>query len=305
MFRKTITSFVSLLAVLFLLVSCTGCETEERTGFRIAQWNVQNLFDGNSDGTEYSEYTRQSGWSTKFYRARLENLEDVLSYPNLVKAEIIILNEVENSNVISDIMHLDALQKRGFQYQACASEEGGAISVGIISSIPIADMHLHSVQGARPVVEARFEICGRNVYVLALHGKSNLGEENEVTELRKMTGAAISNRSDYLRTNDPTCLIIVAGDFNEDPYDGNIIHEMDLWRCFWDEDRFDGLGSYMYDNQWLHYDNILLSTDCSSDAGVERTGILTDTDGSPNRWRRELLSGVSDHLPVWVQVKLI
>ena len=305
MVRKTITKIISVLVIPVLLVSCSGCDTEERTGFRIAQWNVQNLFDGNNDGTEYLEYTHQNGWSTKFYRSRLENVESVLSYPGLSKAEILVLNEVENQNVVSDIMHLDVLQKRGFLWQACASEEGGAISVAVISSIPIADVRLHSVQGARPVVETRFEICGRNVYVLALHGKSNLGEEEEVVSLRQMTGAAIEQRTRYLRTNDPSSLIVIAGDFNEDPCDGNIIRDMTLWHSFWDEGGFKTAGSYLYDGAWLHYDNILLSTDYITEAGVEKTGILTDTGGSPNRWRRELLSGVSDHLPVWVQVKLI
>ncbi len=301
MIRKTIVLF----SVLLLLVSCSGCEKSERTGFRIAQWNVQNLFDGNSDGTEYSEYTRQSGWSSKLYRSRLENIEDVLSYPGLSEAEIIVLNEVENSNVIQDIMHLDALQKRGFLWQACASEEGGAISVGVISSIPIQDVHLHSVQGARPVIEARFEICGKTVCVLALHGKSNLGEEEETRALRQRTGEALAQRTQYLRETDPACLVVIAGDFNEDPYQGNIIQDMGLWHSFWDDASFDGKGSYLYDGQWMRYDNILLSSDLIVHSGVVRTGILTDAGGSPNRWRRELLSGVSDHLPVWVQVSLI
>ena len=301
MFRKTII----FLTVLLLLVSCSGCEETERTGFTIAQWNVQNLFDGNSDGTEYTEYTRQAGWSSKLYRARLENIESVLSYPGLAEAEIIVLNEVENSNVTQDIMHLDALQKRGFLWQACASEEGGAISVALISSIPIQDVRLHSVQGARPVIEARFEICGKNVYVLALHGKSNLGDEEEVTALRQRTGEALANRAQYLRENDPLCLIVIAGDFNEDPHSGNIIQDMGLWHSFWDDLSFDGKGSYLYDGNWQRYDNILLSSDLITQAAVVQTGILTDTDGSPNRWRRELLSGVSDHLPVWVQVRLL
>lgn len=301
MFRKTII----LLSVLLPLVSCSGCEKTERTGFRIAQWNVQNLFDGNSDGTEYSEYTRQSGWSTKFYRSRLENIEAVLSYPGLSEAEIIVLNEVENSNVTQDIMHLDALQKRGFLWQACASEEGGAISVAVISSIPVQDVRLHSVQGARPVIEARFEICGKNVYVLAVHGKSNLGEEEEVTALRQRTGEALSQRTQYLRENDPLCLIVIAGDFNEDPHQGNIIQDIENWHSFWDGPSFDGKGSYHYDGNWLRYDNIILSSDLMTHADVVQTGILTDTGGSPNRWKRELLSGVSDHLPVWVEVRLL
>ena len=301
MFRKAIILF----SVLLLLVSCSGCEKQERTGFRIAQWNVQNLFDANNDGTEYSEYTRQGGWSSKFYRSRLENVETVLSYSGLSEAEIIVLNEVENSAVTQDIMNLDTLQKRGFLYQACASEEGGAISVAIISSIPIQDVRLHSVQGARPVIEARFEICSKNVYVLAIHGKSNLGTEDEVRELRQRTGDALENRTQYLRRNDPTCLVVIAGDFNEDPRQGNIIKDMGLWYSFWDDVAFDGKGSYLYDGQWMRYDNIILSSDFISQAGVVQTGILTDTGGSPNRWRRELLSGVSDHLPVWLQVSLI
>jgi hypothetical protein len=36
--------------------------------------------------------------------------------------------------------------------------------------------------------------------------------------------------------------------------------------------------------------------------GVVTDGITTTENGLPNRWDRNTLSGVSDHLPVWVRI---
>ena len=78
------------------------------------------------------------------------------------------------------------------------------------------------------------------------------------------------------------------------------------WRCFWEDygQNYGTFGSYFYHNSWYCYDNILLSSDLIESYGVITDGIVTTIDGKPNRWNRQTMEGVSDHLPVWVKVKL-
>ena len=298
--RKTIFLFVILTLCCTCLCSCSGCETEDRTGFTIASWNVQNLFDAVNDGTEYSEYKRSSGWTDADYRARLATSAQVLNSGNLRGAEIIVLNEVENARVTEDLM--GRLDGRNFLWYAAASEEGGAISLAIISSIPMISVTTHSVPGARPVIAAHFNICSTDVFVLAVHAKSNLGDDSEVVQFRSLLGRAVEDIIQMIREDYPSALIVLAGDFNEDPWTGNVVRNMDNWRCFWDDS---DLGSYLYDEVWHCYDNILLSADFLEGWGVVTEGLVTNTDGRPNRWDPETRSGVSDHLPIWVKVRLI
>ena len=84
------------------------------------------------------------------------------------------------------------------------------------------------------------------------------------------------------------------------------------WYCFWEDQ---GLslwpnGSYWYSGSWRCYDNILVSLSGRDGAGLEVNdcgvvfkGILSTADSKPAAWNRRLLTGVSDHLPVWVMLK--
>ncbi len=290
---------VILILALLLLCSCSGCEKEEQAGFTIASWNVQNIFDSVNDGTEYSEYKHQNGWNDNAYRARLKAASTVLKDGDLGRAGIIVLNEVENQNVVLDLM---AQLGQSYLWHAVASEDGGAISLAVISSIPMKEVRVHRIEGARPIIEARFEIDSKSVFVFAVHAKSNLGETEENTALRALLGQALSELTSLTKADYPDCLIIIAGDFNEEPWDGNVISDFKSWRCFWEDVPRGSLGSYYYDGRWLCYDNILLSSDMIDRWGVEMDGITTNEEGLPNRWDRNTLSGVSDHLPIWVSV---
>lgn len=289
--------FLILIAV--LLVSCSGCEEQERSGFTVSSWNVQNLFDSVNDGTEYSEYKHQNGWSDSAYRARLKAAVSVLNEDGVKNSDVIVLNEVENENVVLDLM---TLLDPSFLWYAVASEDGGAISLAVISRLPIKDARIHSIEGARPVIETHFEVSSTDVFVFAVHAKSNLGEEDENIALRRLLGQALSNLTDLRKLDYPDALIIIAGDFNEEPWDGNVIENFNSWRCFWEDVERGTMGSYFYDGNWLCFDNILLSSDMIENWGVVTDGIATDRDGLPNRWDRNTLSGVSDHLPVWVRI---
>ncbi|HIO71337.1 MAG TPA: hypothetical protein EYG60_05330, partial [Campylobacterales bacterium] len=51
---------------------------------RVANYNVENLFDLKYDGTEYREYipNTPAGWNEKTYLAKLNNIARVISAVN-------------------------------------------------------------------------------------------------------------------------------------------------------------------------------------------------------------------------------
>ncbi len=299
--------FVVFLVSSFLFTSCPVdlSLSEKEDSIVICSWNVQNLFDGVDNGNEYEEFLTSSGWNDKQYRVRLAKIETVFGYGELSSASIVVLNEVENEGVVQDILSLSSFKKRGFSYFACAGEEGGAIRIAVISRYPIVSAFVHSSVGMRPVLEVNFNFSGQRLCVLAVHAKSNLGDQEENISLRAKTGEIIGGVASSVQSEDPGAVIAVAGDYNECAGDGNVLRGDQSWYVFWEDQSLSlsAPGSYRYNGQWFTYDNIALSR-AAVDAGVESGGILSTIYGYPDSFSSRLLSGVSDHFPVWVRLEL-
>lgn len=298
---------IIVLSVLLLLTSCGLKEEAVFDTVTIASWNVANLFDGKDDGNEYSEYQTQNGWTDSQYKVRLKKIETVLGYENLKDAKIIVLNEVENENVVQDILSLSSVQKRGFCYYALCGEEDGAINTAVISSLPITVANVHAITGQRPVLEVNVNTIQGDITVLAIHGKSNLGDAETDISQRIATGQVIEKLVQFVKAERPLCTIVLAGDFNEEVSDSHIIVNQKSWDNFWDKTNgLNASGSYLYQDTWEKFDNVLVLKNCpwQLEAGnVVFYGILQNANQEIDAWKRYLLSGVSDHLPVWIKIK--
>ena len=67
--------------------------------FKVASYNVENLFDLKHDGTEYREYipNTKSNWNKKTYNIKLKNISKVI---NELDADIIALQEIESKKAL-------------------------------------------------------------------------------------------------------------------------------------------------------------------------------------------------------------
>lgn len=327
--KKTIT-FILLLAALPLLLSFScqlnpsSSEGSEGT-FCVASWNVQNIFDAVDDGTEYDEYKTSSGWTKEAYNSRLSNAAQVLSYLPKANNYLVVLNEVENSNVVEGLLSQKKMKTKGLAWYAFASYENASMGTAVISSIPIVGAKVHNTDdGLRPVLEVEFSTDTGKLYLLSVHLKSNIGGETETAALRLKSAKVIAQVATELKRNHPGCLILVCGDFNEECWDDNSMTRFStveaplkvsgtfsngFWYCPW-LDTSQNLwpnGSYYYNDNWNCYDNILISQEGRDGTGLEYSssgvlfeGIIRTSDDKPNAWQRQLLKGVSDHLPIWV-----
>ncbi len=293
----------------------------------VATWNVQNLFNATLDGNEYEEYKPSSGWDRSSYEKRLSNAAKVIGYLPSAGSYIVVLNEIENPNVVEDLIKSDDIKKMGIRYFACAGIEGGVIQTAVSSSIPISGAKVHAVsEGQRPVLEVEFDTAYGHVFVLAVHFKSNVGGESETAPMRKESASVVRQISRQIRKENPGALVLVCGDMNEECWDENAMGRMegsnaplkvsdsfgrDHWYCFWLDQSLSlwPSGSYMYNEQWKCYDNILVSQEGRDGSGWEYEscdvvfdGIVKTADQKPFSWDRNLLRGVSDHLPVWVRL---
>ena len=94
-----------MVSALFAVLVLGSCAMPDAAGtWTVASWNVQNLFDGIDNGTEYSEFDPEDGeWTDELYRIRLEKTAEILLSLCSGGPDLIILQEVENQNVLEDL----------------------------------------------------------------------------------------------------------------------------------------------------------------------------------------------------------
>ena len=104
----------------------------------ITSWNLQTFFDGNTTGTEYSEFKKNKNWNVDFYEARLNKLSDAIK---LIESNIFVFQEIENKDFFYDVYNkisdLSWNHKKKFKYAAFSKKQGDAIGCGIMSQYPI------------------------------------------------------------------------------------------------------------------------------------------------------------------------
>ena len=202
--------YLTILVFLFSIV-------QGEVNLKIATYNVENLFDLVKSGHEYNEYipNRRSQWNRKNYSIKLKNIARVIKDIN---ADIIALQEIESQQALKDLRFV--LKQHGlyYQYYKIANYKETNIKVAFLSKIPFVYTHEVAVQSSykyRNILEAKFKINNRNLYILANHWKSKSGPES----MRIVSAKKLLKRTEEIGADKN---IILLGDFNSH-YEENII----------------------------------------------------------------------------------
>ncbi len=183
----------------------------------ILSWNVQALFDGEDQGTEYNDYTVSGGWSREKYEARLNSMaQGLMEIPE--NPDIIGFLEVENADILEHLVS-SFLNKRGYGWTFFSKNPGGALGIGIISRHRFTAVQSHSITSngetsPRPMVEIRLEVENQPLVLLVCHWKSKLGGE-KTESLRRAAARIALRRVEELEKESPGIPIIIMGDLNE------------------------------------------------------------------------------------------
>ena len=298
----------------------------------LACWNAQTFFDAVTVGTEYSDFTNSSKWTTEKYKSRLNKLCEVMS---LLNADVLVLEEIENEAVVQDIANrlTDGAwsKKKGWQYACFAKEEGSAIGCAVFSRYEIKNLTVHSLDisvhktsqpSERPIMQ--MTICpGEKEFELFVnHWKSKSGGEEETEIWRDWQEAVLAYRVTGLLTNERS--VVMCGDFNrsaedfiplEEDFsthnkvnlllrdfgidrDGTGVNVYSPW--FEETGRFSTeIGSYFYDGSWERIDNFFFAGPievCQFLPVAEPP--VADEASIPQGYKVYTDSGCSDHLPL-------
>ncbi len=187
--------------ILLLSVTLFGVE------FRVATYNVENLFDLEKSGTEYTEYIPFTGygWNEKNYRRKLENISKVICD---LKPDIIALQEIESAKALDALKRSVAECGIELPYSAIADEKPTTVKNALLSRFPILQKREIDPDGTlriRNILEVKLDIEGSELTLFVNHWKSRSGPES----MRIVSAEALMKRLENFKGE-----YILLGDFN-------------------------------------------------------------------------------------------
>lgn len=264
------------LALLFAMFFC-GANAAE---LKIASFNVQNLFDGVNDGTEYADFEiGRGGWSEQKYERKLQAVADEISALN---ADILGLQEIENEAVLKALA-----QKAGYKFYKFSRAQTAPVGIAVLSRVPVKSWAFYRAQElkTRDILRADFALGLGDFSLYVTH---TLSARNPLSERKKN----FRFLNEILKDKKAA---VVVGDFNTNFGKNSLLSELvrqhdftDLWTlhpC----SRSELYGSCASHESGSALDHILLSDDLF---GAAKIGYKNGS------FAAQSSSSASDHFPI-------
>ncbi len=284
-------------------------------GFRIASYNVENLFDCEADSVhDDSEYTAEGlrHWTpARYYMKREHIARTIANIGGWEGVAIVGLCEVENEQCIRDLCSQN-LRSLPYSYVHYDSPDTRGIDVAMLYRPDLFSLHeayvipvpVHS--GERPTRDILYAsgtmTDGDTLHVFVCHLPSQLGGASR-EGLRMRAKQIITAHTDSLLILRPHAKIVVMGDMNSAPQQ-DLPHLYNLML----QKEAQGLGTYKYQGAWSCIDQFYVSAalaDTALASIYDAPWLLTDDESytgyKPYRtyngyqYQRD---GYSDHLPI-------
>ncbi|TVR39834.1 MAG: endonuclease [Cryomorphaceae bacterium] len=326
-------------------ISASAQSTHKSTPFSVAFYNVENLFDTvNDPNINDNEFVPDAAkqWTRERYLKKQEDLARVIAaIPPGELPDLVGLCEVENRTVLLDlakqkeiaaagygIVHRDSPDRRGIDVALFYKPNRFSLLHEDYFTIPL----VTSGGPTREVLYAKGLVNGSDtLHVFVNHWPSRYGGVEKSAPNRNAMAAQVRYRIDSLQQTQPDCKILVMGDFNDNPDNESMAEilggatradqtELPLYNLHaaaWSR----GEGTFNYRGEWSMLDQILVSWSLLNAAtGLsvrpDAAGILrepwmiyTNPQGveypSKTYGGDSYYGGVSDHLPVFVEMEII
>jgi len=164
-------------SILFISLCCIT-SIEAKT-FKVATYNLENLFDLTRDGTEYQEYIPNTGfgWTKDIANIKYTNIARVIKD---LGGDVLALQEVESKKAL--IALLQKLKDFGvdYPYLEIADLKATPVKCAVLSKFPIAEKKEIQVYNkiARNILKITLDIDGNRLILFINHWKSKRGPES-------------------------------------------------------------------------------------------------------------------------------
>ncbi len=320
-----------LILPMLLIFSILSCSTQKLSASEISivNWNVQTFFDGNTDGTEYSNFKKNENWNKESYKTRLEKLCTAI---NDINADIFVFEEIENSGIVYDITNNLAkrswILKDSWRYGTFFKNKKDAIGCAVISKFPITQVKTHNLDirtesslqpSMRPIGTVKIEAPDKPFILIVNHWKSKSGGKEKSEIWRAWQESVLVDQ--FIQNKDLP--IIACGDFNRDilefsplsaefktENDNNIPNielktktnkkNVSVFSPWILQDKSLVLpGSYYYNGDWERIDSFFLNNLIFiKEFNVLTNELWSSENNIPKRFKISNGEGFSDHLPI-------
>lgn len=197
----------AIIVSILLVLLCCITSTEAKT-FKVASYNVENLFDLTRDGTEYAEYIPNTGygWTKDVADTKYTNIARVIKD---MGSDVVVLQEVESKKALISLHQ--RLKDFGvdYPYFEISDSKVTPVKCAVVSKFPIVQKEGVKVDNehARDILKVALNIDGDRLILFINHWKSKRGPES----MRITYAKALRKAIDQLKADVDYILI---GDFN-------------------------------------------------------------------------------------------
>lgn len=286
--------------------------------FKVASYNVENLFDAIKQGNEYNEYTpnNRHGWNDSMVEKKIANLSRVIAD---MDADIIALVEIENKEVLEKLNNALKDKKYPFVFYP-EKKTRSSIETGLLSRYPIEKTEsIVMLDQPRGIHKITLTINTKSFDIFLNHWPAHREKEQErlvyATTLRNVL--IKEEGKEYLIVGDFNSPLQVQKDdwglaFNK-VLDSNNDKGLGLSNL-WYELPFQKRYSHSYGKSKSALDHMIISKTLHDGKNIEYVQnsfkpfvkeYMLDEQGVPKRWEisdrgrgRHQGEGYSDHLPL-------
>jgi len=315
-------------------------------------YNVENLFDPFHD-TLKNDYEFVSGgingWTWKKFEKKLHDLSKVIiATGGWQPPEIVAFSEVENRFVLKQLLKRTPLERFGYRIIHEESPDQRGIDVGMIylkdkfrevshQSITIkssdSSLKTRDILYVKGLVLENGEIRQKDTLHLFInHWPSRTGGPSITAYRRKDAALTLKHVIDSITSRQPEALIVLTGDFNDEPIDESISVHLkahgspedfghSLYNLMTPYVGKNDTGTNKYRNQWGVIDQFIVSSSLirrGTDKGIyvksaqiisfsfllKKDETYTGTVPFRTYSGKQYQGGFSDHLPVLLTLQI-
>ncbi|WP_252940466.1 endonuclease/exonuclease/phosphatase family protein [Roseivirga pacifica] len=270
------------------------------SGFRIAFYNVENLFDYFDDSlTIDEEFLPNQGryWTKARYQDKQQKLaKTIIAMGGWEPVPLIGLCEIENRYVLESLTKFTVLKSAGYEIIHKDSPDRRGIDVAALyrpEKFKLINYHYYPLNfpfdpdsRTREILHVIGELPNKDtLHLFVNHWPSKFGGEFETQPKRMFAAEFVRNKVDSIRKIQPKAAVIITGDFNDEPEEASMIEGLafdtkiespkaeNLYNLMYDI-RYEA-GTHSFENQWSIIDQFIVSGNLLT--GSSSTSILNNT----------------------------
>lgn len=320
------------------------CKTTYHNSITIAFYNVENLFDTiDNPNTNDNLFLPESklNWNSKKIKQKIDHISRVLLSINIKQPPSIIgLCEIENLNILNDLILKSKLNKYDYHVIHKDSPDFRGIDVAMIyrpeDYKPLTNNWIeikfpfNRISKTRDILYSKGLLSNNDtIHIFVNHWPSRSGGQKASEPKRIYLSKIIKEKTDSIFNKNPKANILIIGDFNDNPDNKSILNGLKAQNLM-DTIRYNSLynlssskykrgeGTLFWET-WNFFDQVIVSGNLLLNNKTKLQGnthhifkeewiLFTDHKGNqyPSRTASsdKYYGGFSDHLPVWLELKV-